>query len=94
MRTIEKRCTECLHAVRDPNATPDQVIAGQVQHLCLYGPPTTVGIATARGVALMTSYPIVTKDTISCGCFARETPAVATPSGFRCLNMNNMQNGG
>lgn len=72
-KTLEKKCLECAHSVRDPNATPDQVIAGQVAHLCLAAPPTTTPVMTGRGIALMTSYPMVTIETLSCASFASET---------------------
>lgn len=72
-KTFEQKCLQCKHSLRDPNATPDQVIAGQVPHLCVEGPPLTVPMPTSRGVAMMTIRPMVTADTISCSRFACET---------------------
>lgn len=72
-KEIQKRCLECAHALRDPAASPDQIITGVVQHLCLEGPPTTVAFPAPQGIAMMTIYPHVNRDTISCGRFARET---------------------
>lgn len=69
-KELQKRCLQCVHAMRDPVAPADQVIAGTVQHLCLEGPPTTVGLITQRGFALITTYPNVNADTISCDRFA------------------------
>lgn len=76
MKAIEKKCLQCFHAHRDPNATPEQVLTGTVQHLCLEGPPTASPIPTQRGVVLMTVYPSVNADSISCARFACETLAV------------------
>lgn len=77
MKVIQKRCVECIHALRDPSAPVDQILVGNVGHLCLEGPPTTIPLATQGGIGLMTVYPSVNKDTISCDRFACETPAVA-----------------
>lgn len=76
-REVTKRCVECIHAQRDPAASPDQIIVGQVPHLCMEGPPTTVPLMTPRGMALMTVYPSVNKDTMSCDRFmpCLEVPA-------------------
>jgi len=75
MKEAQRRCLQCWHCMRDPAATPEQIIVGQVPHLCLCAPPLTIPIVTARGMALMTLYPNVNKDTLSCGSFACETPA-------------------
>lgn len=81
-KTFEKKCLQCAHALRDPNATPDQVIAGQVAHLCTEGPPTTTPVMTGRGMGMVTSYPMVTAETISCSRFACETVDIVRGSGY------------
>lgn len=61
-----RRCMQCAYSLRDPGATPDQIIAGKVQHLCLEGPPTTIALPMNGALMTMTTYPLVNKDTISC----------------------------
>lgn len=73
MREVTKRCMQCKHVQRDPAASPDQIIAGDIPHLCMESPPTTTPLLTPRGVIFMTCYPSITKDTLSCDRFACET---------------------
>lgn len=65
-KPIQRECLKCYYSMRDPAATPDQIIVGQVQHLCLRHPPTTHPLPTQGGLALMTVYPNVNAQTISC----------------------------
>ncbi len=69
MNTDQKRhdCTKCTHSMRDPAPTPEQQIRGHVEHLCMRAPPTPVGVLTPQGVMLVTTYPRVNHQTLTCG---------------------------
>lgn len=70
---LERKCMQCKYAHRNPDATPDQIIAGQAPTICIRRPPTasTSPVQAHGGTALMTvtSYPQVTMSTVSCGDF-------------------------
>lgn len=70
---IERKCLTCAYAVKDPNATPDQIIQGTVPWMCLRQPPVSSPIVTGQGVAIMTAYPQVNPATVSCAEF-KPTP--------------------
>jgi len=67
-----KRCLDCRYSLRDPGATPDQIIAQQVQSLCIRMPPSVFGFLSGHNMATVTAYPQVTAQTISCGEFAQK----------------------
>lgn len=70
------RCLQCAHSLRDPGATPDQIITGKVTHLCLEGPPTTIALPIqAGGLVMTTTYPQVNRDTLSCRRFTARLEA-------------------
>lgn len=60
-------CTQCSHSLRDPSPTPEQQIAGRVDHLCLRMPPCVMGVMTQQGLAAITAYPRVNAQTMTCG---------------------------
>ena len=74
---IEHKCLQCFYAVRDPAATPDQIIQGTVPSMCLLNPPTTVPMLTQGGLAMVTAYPQVNAKTISCARWADGQSAAA-----------------
>lgn len=66
---IERKCMQCAFAVKDPNATPDQIIQGAVPSMCLRNPPVSQVMITQRGMAVATTYPQVNEQTVSCWSF-------------------------
>jgi hypothetical protein len=80
MKEATRRCLTCAYHLRDPGATPEQIITGNVPNLCLHAPPNTIPIAGPRGsMVLMTLYPMVDKNTLSCASFSPEAPEVKQP---------------
>lgn len=78
---IERKCLDCFYAVKDPGATPDQIIQGAVPSMCLLNPPVTVPLVTQRGMAMVTAYPQVNAQTISCARWADGNSEAARIAG-------------
>jgi hypothetical protein len=69
--TVLQRCLTCVHAMRDPNPTPEQRILGQVGAMCLGAPPSAQLVQHPNGqMAAVAVYPMVNAQTYSCGQWA------------------------
>lgn len=66
---ITRRCLECYYSARELNPTPEQIITGQVPHLCLALPPSAQLLAANHGMVTVAFYPLVNAETVSCGNF-------------------------
>lgn len=66
---LQRRCLECYYAVREPNPSPDQVIAGETPTYCMAIPPAAQLVAGNAGMVAITFYPVVNGTTVSCGSF-------------------------
>lgn len=75
----KNKCMTCRYALRDPAATPDQIIAGQVPYLCWRMPPSASSMMLQQGgrtgLATVTAYPQVTAATLSCGEYKEQEAA-------------------
>lgn len=69
-REIQRRCPQCHFALPDPAAPVEARLLGRVSSVCTRHPPSACVIPAQGGIATVTVYPQVTKDTISCGEFA------------------------
>lgn len=66
---IAQRCLKCFYAAREPNPTPDQIIAGQVPVMCLGAPPSAQFVNTPSGTVTVSLYPMVNGKSVSCAMF-------------------------
>lgn len=69
MKEVQRRCLECWWSYKDPQAPVEAVLTGNAPSVCLRRAPSAAVMATARGIANVTIYPTVTRDTLSCGDF-------------------------
>lgn len=67
---IERKCLLCRYAAKDGNTNGQLALIGHERVVCLANPPTATAVLSGGGVAIVTSYPQVNKDSISCGMFA------------------------
>jgi hypothetical protein len=63
----EKKCPACEYAVPNPDAPMEQIMRGERQLLCLRNPPVATPMQHGQRIAIVTVYPPVDANTVSCG---------------------------
>lgn len=86
---IERKCLQCWYCAEDTTPKQQPQLIGHRSYMCLAGPPSSSALPTANGaLALIATYPQVTKDSISC---ARYVPP--PPTEVRALIRKGTNNG-
>lgn len=64
---IERKCLSCKHCAEDPADARQMTLIGQRRYICVSRPPCACTFPTPQGIVALTSYPVISAESISCG---------------------------